>query len=33
MEMVHILVIILKGTNQFLAEEWKEFEADGFFFI
>ena len=33
MEIVHMLVITLEGTDQLLAKEWKEFEADGFFFI
>ena len=33
MEMVHMLVITLEGTDQLLAKEWKEFEANGFFFI
>ena len=26
-----MLVIALEGTDQLLAKEWKEFEADGFF--
>jgi len=33
MEMVYMLVITLEGTDQLLAKKWKEFEADGFFFI